>query len=105
MRFRSLLFPALPLIILTACTWVKPEEGGENVQLRSSANIGSCDKKGITEVKTLSRVAFVNRGSGKVASELVTLAQNEAVILGGNAVVPVSKVRDGSQRFAVYHCQ
>ncbi len=103
-RYIRFFTPVALAVLASACTWVKPEEGGEQVVLRTDAQVGNCEKKGYSAVKTLERVGFVSRGPAKVANELLTLAQNEAVILEGDTLVPVSAVRDGAQRFAVYRC-
>lgn len=95
----------MAILLATGCTWVKPETGGEQVALRQMHEVAQCQKKGNVEVKTLPKVGFVQRSTTKIASELLTLAQNEAVVLGGNAVVPTSSVENGAQRFAVYRCR
>jgi hypothetical protein len=40
-----------------------------------------------------------------VATELATLARNEASNFGGDTVVPTSTVDNGRQSFGVYKCK
>jgi hypothetical protein len=96
---------ATALLALGACTWVKPSVQSHQVVLATQAQIVNCVKKGITTSKTLSKITLIPRSNDKVYSELVMLAKNEAVILGGDTVVPEGIMKEGSQTFGVYRCR
>ncbi|MDX8403633.1 MAG: DUF4156 domain-containing protein [Mariprofundaceae bacterium] len=90
--------------IMTACTWVKESPSAEKVRLLEARQVEDCKKLGKTTTSVLAKVGFVARNEETVTEELATLARNSAADMGGNAIVPVSKVVDGEQSFAVYHC-
>lgn len=77
---------------------------GEGVRLLQSANtLESCKKLGNVNSKVVSRIVF-DRDTEKVASELADLARNEAGLMGGDTIVPISSIVDGRRSFAVYQC-
>lgn len=92
------------LTLLTACTWVQLTAEGRSVRLASPSAVGNCTRIGTTNSSTASRVTFVQRGNEKVQNELVTLARNEAGLMGGNTVVGEGIMTAGQQRFIVYNC-
>lgn len=87
------------------CTWVKPSAKSHEVVLMTQDQVVNCVKKGVTSSKTLSKITVVPRSNDKVFSELVMLAKNEAVILGGDAVVAEGLMEEGRQTFGVYRCR
>lgn len=89
----------------SACTWVKVSEAGNDVAVSNQANVAGCDKMRTVSVKVADNLGPVNRGAEKVATELATMARNEAVKFNGDTVVPISAISDGSQDFAVYKCK
>ena len=90
---------------LHACTWVKTTPGGEAVRVAQASEVGDCVRKGEVNVSLKSRVGGFERKPGKVATELATLARNEAATMGANAVVAETPVKDGRQQFGAYQCQ
>lgn len=98
--------PALlaALSLTSACTWVEVKEGAEDVVVGKEANTRGCQKLSETKVKVADNVGPINRSAEKVAQELINLAKNEAHSAGGDTIVPLSEVDDGSQSFAVYKC-
>jgi hypothetical protein len=90
---------------LAACTWVKLTSEGEAVTVMSSAG-PACKKLGSTKSIGRSEVASVDRNEEKVATELETLARNQAAGMGGNTIVPAGPVSaDGQRTYAVYKCR
>lgn len=89
---------------LSACTWVKPDALSSRVALAKPSEVTDCKRIGFANVKTLGRIVVVPRSANKVAEELVTLAQREAAVMGGDTIVADSLVDGGSQVFAVYRC-
>lgn len=97
------LMALLPILALSACTWVKSEPGAFDVNLKKPEEVAACKKLGNATTRT--KASFgLNRNADKVAIELLTLARNEAVKMGGNAVVPTGQVMGGTQSFAIYSC-
>jgi len=92
------------VVLLSACTWVKVSPKGETVRLvQSQRAVESCKRIGKVNAKVVSRVV-IERDEEKVATELTNLARNEAGMLGGDTVVPISEIYDGRRVFAVYQC-
>ncbi|MGH6628262.1 MAG: DUF4156 domain-containing protein [Burkholderiales bacterium] len=91
--------------VVSACTWVKTTPGGEAVRVAEGSEVGDCGRKGEVNVSLKSRVGGFERKPGKVATELATLARNEAATMGANTVVAESLVKDGRQQFGAYECQ
>lgn len=94
----------IPLLGLSACTWVKTDPGAERVQVRSSDQVRQCERLGQTTASVRDRVAAVQRRPGRVEEELETLARNSAVDLGGDTIVAEGPVRDGQRRYSVWRC-
>jgi hypothetical protein len=95
---------ALALLTLTAgCTWIRLTDGGAEVMQLSRHEAAECRLVGNVTASTQHRV-LLERGSGKVAEELIVLARNEAATLGGNAIAPLGPPVDGRQDFEVYVC-
>ncbi|WP_096084549.1 DUF4156 domain-containing protein [Agaribacterium haliotis] len=96
----------LALITLTtACTWVKPQEGADNVALVKDSHVANCERLGKVNVAVKHDVVGLERKRSKVAEELLTLAKNEAVKMDGDSLVSLAEPEQGSQPFAVYRCK
>lgn len=103
MRLNSILLIAL-VFLSSACTWVKLSADAEQVKLVTAEQIKSCKLLGKTTVMVKATVATFARNEEKVQTELETLARNNALELEGNAVYPMTPVKDGKQVFEVYRC-
>lgn len=91
-------------LILSSCAWVKVTPQGESVRLVQSAKaVEPCKKLGRVNAKVVSHIVF-NRDADKVAGELADLARNEAVLMGGDTIIPISEIIDGRRSFGVYQC-
>ncbi|WP_370978896.1 DUF4156 domain-containing protein [Agaribacterium sp. ZY112] len=104
MKFVQGLSLTVLLVSMGACTWVKPQEGAENISLVKKAHTEACERLGKAHVSVKSKVALIERKSSKVAEELLTLAKNQAVSMGGDTLVSIDKPKDGAQSFEVYNC-
>jgi hypothetical protein len=104
MPTRTVVALFLLFIGLSGCTWVKLTTEGEQVAVVSRAD-PACNKLGHTTSMGLSEIASIDRKEAKVATELETLARNQAAGLGGNTIVPDGPVtKEGEQTFTVYQC-
>lgn len=96
---------ALPVLLLGACTWVKMEPGGTGVRvLGLDAPVDGCTRLGEIGVSVKDRVAFYQRNDLKVRDELETMARNEAIGLGADAIRPLEEPAAGEQRFMALRC-
>ncbi|WP_019605080.1 DUF4156 domain-containing protein [Teredinibacter turnerae] len=101
----TLMLSFVVVLLAGGCTWVKPIEQAEHVQvLETVSSAESCQRLGSTSVSVKDKVGFVKRGEDKVARELETLARNEAAKMGGNAVLAKSDSATGAQEFFIYRC-
>lgn len=91
--------------LVAGCAWVRPSVDSQMVTLAAVEEVSQCSRKGDTVSKTLSKFWFIPRSKDKVFTELVTLAKNEASILGGDTVVPEAELAAGTQVFGVYQCR
>lgn len=97
---------AMVLSTLGACTWVEVDEHGINVQAlaRGEPPPDRCQSKGQVEVSVLHEISFYERDEEKISKELLTLARNEAGLMGANVIQARHDPKDGRQRFDAYHC-
>ena len=91
------------LALASGCTWVKVNEGGAHVAVRTKADVGRCKLIGQVSGSTVTKVVL-ERDARKVEEEVTALGKNEAARIGGNAIVPKGAVADGVQEFDVYQC-
>lgn len=101
---KKLLLTACVSLLISGCTWVQLTTEGQGVRLAGARLVTNCDRIGRTTARTLGKIATVGRGGGKLQTELLTLARNEAGRMGGDTIVPESIVSQGEQEFGVYHC-
>lgn len=101
---KKILIAICSCLMLSSCTWVKVTSKGEGVRLVQSARaVEPCKKLGKIETKVVSKIVF-DRDPEKVAGELADLARNEAALINGDTIVPVSEINEGRRRFDVYQC-
>lgn len=86
------------------CSWVPLDPGAQTVTVRSLGDVSACQRLGKTHTRTVAGLAFIPRRSSRVEEDLVSLARNEAVRMGGNVVVRLSPVERGEQEFGIYRC-
>ena len=92
-------------LIISSCTWVRLTNEGEMVVVKTEAEVSDCKRVAKTTASLRSKVMGIERDEDKIKLELETLARNAAVEYGGNAVVPITEIEEGSQSFAVYKCK
>ena len=86
------------------CSWVKPSDSGARVRVANASEVEACTDAGTTHVSVMDKLGVVERNQAKVGEELATLARNSAAQLGGDTVVAITDIVDGTQTFAVYQC-
>lgn len=98
-------FVVAGVCLASACTWVKPAPGAEHVALVKPAHTENCRYLGEASATVKHSLAGLKRKQAKVADELVNLARNEAIKMGGDTIVSAAEPSDGRQQFKVYACQ
>jgi hypothetical protein len=93
------------LLQASACTWVKVTEPGQRVEVRQAGETENCKLLGKVTSVSRAKIAGVSRSVKKLATELETIARNEAVDMGGNTVVPAGEINGDEREFQVYQCQ
>jgi len=89
----------------SGCTWVKPVPGASTVTLVLPTHVSNCKRLGTTTSQVKARVGSINRNDEKVTGELLTLAQNSAVEVGGDTLVTDGAPSEGTQKFIIYKCR
>ena len=100
---KRFLVPVLA-VALAGCSWVSLSPGADAVRVRDVDSLTGCTRLGKTHTRTKANVGFILRRKSAVEEELVSLARNEAVRMGGNVVSPVGPVHEGEQDFGIYRC-
>ncbi len=96
---------AVTLLSITACATVKLTHEGEKARVLSPNDVTNCQKNGAATVSVSQKMlTVVPKQSSMIAKQLQILARNSAVHIGGDTVVPMSKVDNGQQTFAVFRC-
>ncbi|VAX13688.1 hypothetical protein MNBD_GAMMA24-680 [hydrothermal vent metagenome] len=104
MKISKIILILFSILIVSACTWVNVKPGAETVRVAKPEQVLNCKKMGSSTVTVTAEVAAIARDPETIQQELVTLARNSAADLGGNVVVPVSKIDKGKQIFVIYDC-
>ena len=88
----------------SGCSWVNLSENAQKVRVLDSNEIASCKKKGKTVASVKYEILGVARDEKKMASELATIARNEAPELGADTVVAMTPIEQGRRTFYLYKC-
>ncbi len=91
-------------LTVAGCTWIEVQPGAETIALKTLEQVSACKRLGTATAQTKDRVSFYQRDAAKVASELLSLARNEAHSLSGDTLVALGEPDQGVQRFGVYRC-
>jgi hypothetical protein len=79
--------------------------GSEKVSVAESNQIANCQSKGVATVSVLSSIGFINRSDEAVEENLLQLARNSAVEMGGDTIVKGRMPAYGQRNFEVYKCR
>ena len=89
--------------VLSACSTLKLSEGGEKVRVLEPSEVTSCKNLGRTNTSVTSKIVF-ERSEDAVSEELQIVARNSAAGMGGDTIVPLTVIENGTQTFVVYKC-
>ena len=90
--------------MVAACSWQTLTPAGEKARVLDANEVVNCLKVGETTASVLPNILFIERNRSYVEDDLAIIARNNAKDLGGDTAVPISKVEDGKQTFAIYRC-
>lgn len=93
------------VLLLSACAGRPAAVDKAQVQVVTAEQLQGCTNVGAAHVSVMDRFTELNRTEGRVEQALLDLARGSAAQLGGNAIVEMTNVTDGSQSFAVFRCQ
>lgn len=79
--------------------------GAAAVSLLQESQVSGCQKKGSITVSVLAKVGFINRSIEDVDANLLQMARNNALDLGGDTIVKGERPEIGKRNFAVYKCR
>ena len=101
----SLVLPLIAVLGGCASSMIDVRPGSDKVAAATPAQVGQCRHLGKTTVSVLSKVGFVDRSIEAVDANLLQLARNSAVDMGGDTVVPGARPTVGRRVFDVYKCR
>ncbi len=93
------------IAVVSGCSVIEPLPGSEAVNLITEDQARNCKLMGEASAQVLDKIGFIERQDDPVEKNLETLGKNEAVKLGGNAILPLGDIEEGTRRFAVYLCK
>ncbi|MEO6102492.1 MAG: DUF4156 domain-containing protein [Pseudoxanthomonas sp.] len=101
------LLPVFATVVLLAglsgCTFVHMAPGASKVKILTAAPSG-CEKRGEVEVSVKDRLGPYARSEAQVRDELETLARNEAPGVSADSISPLTRPKEGEQRWAMWRC-
>jgi hypothetical protein len=85
------------------CSWVKTTPGGAQVVEATAADVSGCQELGTASGTTRTSVGLP-RDKDVIRDEQVTLARNQAALIGGDTIVQAGPPQGGMLSFTVYRC-
>jgi hypothetical protein len=103
-RYRTVVLATAIALLGMGCKVVPVDQGSETVRVIDQTEAASCERVGSGKFTVLDKILFVSRSDEQMANDLVKLARNDALEMGGNAVLPEGDIEDGTRRFGLYRC-
>jgi len=91
-------------IVLIGCAGPGRQRPADRVRVVTAEQLHGCTNVGFAHVSVVDKLQQLQQVDGALAEKLVSLAGNSAAQLGGNAIVEMTNIVDGSQSFAVFKC-
>ena len=91
------------LAAISACSLEPFKTEGQSVQLLNETDVADCKMLGTVTEKSRDRWAST-RTDEKITLEVLNLARNDALDMGGNTLVEKTELIMGRQTFTVYNC-
>jgi hypothetical protein len=95
------------VIVFSGCAsqLIEVKQGSERVSVADANQVASCESKGKATVSVLTKVGFISRSVDAVEGNLVQLARNSALDIGGDTIVKDEMPEFGKRTFAIYKCK
>lgn len=90
-------------VLLVGCAGAGSTQPHDAVRVVTAEQLAECRNVGSVHVSVFDKLAQLQQLGG-VANELLALAKQSAAQLGGNAIVEMTNIVDGSQSFEAFHC-
>jgi hypothetical protein len=105
--FKSSIYFVLVLVSLLGCSsqLIKAKEGADLIKLVEQSDTTGCEGKGSVTVSVLTKLGFFTRSVESVEENLIQLARNSAVDVGGNTIVKGELLEFGKRSFLVFQCK
>lgn len=105
MQGTKLVLSALTVaLVVSGCVFVQPTVQGKKVRILTAGEVERCRSLGTLTSTVADRVGVIRRSQEAVQDDVTLNAQNSAAQLGGDTIVPASKMENGKQTFEVYRC-
>ena len=95
------------VMVLYGCAsqLIEVKQGSDRVSVADANQVASCDSKGKATVSVLTKVGFISRSVDAVEDNLLQLARNSALDIGGDTIVKDEMPEFGKRTFAIYKCK
>lgn len=90
--------------LISGCSFVELKPDADTVKILTTEQAANCKPVGTATTKVIDEVMLISRNEETMAEELETLARNEAIKSGANAIVPISEIEEGRRTFKTYLC-
>ena len=91
-------------VVVAGCGIPKLNTGGLKARVLEISEVSSCRELGKTSASVLDKVIGIDRSNEAMKEELETISRNTASAMGGDTIVPLTKIENGKQSFLVYKC-
>lgn len=105
--YKSVLVLTAFVLIFSGCAsqLIEVKQGSDRVSVADSNQVASCESKGKATVSVLTKVGFISRSVDAVENNLLQLARNSALDIGGDTIVKDEMPEYGRRTFAIYKCK
>ncbi|MBI3897071.1 MAG: DUF4156 domain-containing protein [Gammaproteobacteria bacterium] len=90
--------------LLVGCVFVQPTASSKKIRVLTAAEVDRCQSLGNLVSRVADRVGAIPRSKEAIADDVEINAKNSAADMGGDTIVPLSKIEGGRQTFGVYRC-
>jgi hypothetical protein len=105
--YKNVLVFSAFVMVFSGCAsqLIEVKQGSERVSVADANQVASCESKGKATVSVLTKVGFISRSVDAVEGNLVQLARNSALDIGGDTIVKDEMPEFGKRTFAIYKCK
>ncbi len=105
--YKNVLVFSAFVMVFSGCAsqLIEVKQGSERVSVADANQVASCESKGKATVSVLTKVGFISRSVDAVEGNLVQLARNSALDIGGDTIVRDEMPEFGKRTFAIYKCK